>query len=222
MKIWLISDTHQRHHLLKVPENIDMVICSGDVSNPRDFVTNQHEVLNFIEWYASLPIEHKVCCMGNHDTSVEKRLVTPGDFASKGITYLEHASTKLAGLNIYGSPYTPSFGQGWAFNVKRSRLDAYWAEIPENTDILITHGPPKGILDITPEQGLVEQCGCKALLNHVHRVKPLIHCFGHIHNVDECFNAGKLVLPNLRTTFVNASIVSLRGELINHGQIIEL
>ena len=76
MKIWHISDTHTYHRLLEVPTDIDMVIFSGDCSNPRDPYPNEVEVRGFIDWYRSLKIQYKIFVAGNHDTSIENKFVT--------------------------------------------------------------------------------------------------------------------------------------------------
>ena len=80
MRIWHISDTHTFHNLLTIPQGIDIVIHSGDCSNPRDPYTNEPEVRDFIHWFKSLPIQHKIYVAGNHDTSIEKKLITKKDF----------------------------------------------------------------------------------------------------------------------------------------------
>lgn len=230
MKIWLISDTHGEHNHLKVPDEVDMMICAGDIGNSKDNYKNEQEVLNFISWCCPLEIKYKILIAGNHDTSIQAGLVDMKKYSSD-IIYLEHDSTVVEGIKIFGSPYTPFF-HNWAFNVKRSKLDAYWQSIPENTDILVTHGPPLGILDHTesgeglindPESGNkgVYSCGDKSLLNHVERVKPKIHVFGHLHSEDHCFNSGTMTISRLDTKFINASVVDLRRNLINNGQIIE-
>ena len=72
MKIWHISDTHGYHDLLEIPEGIDMVIHSGDCSNPRDPYNNEPEVRGFIDWFSSLDIKYKVYVAGNHDTSLKR------------------------------------------------------------------------------------------------------------------------------------------------------
>ena len=89
MKIWHISDTHTYHDLLRIPEGVDMVIHSGDCSNPRDPYNNEPEVREFIDWYKELPIKNKIYVPGNHDTSIEKKLVIKKDFTDAGIVYLE-------------------------------------------------------------------------------------------------------------------------------------
>ena len=48
-------------------------------------------------------------------------------------------------VRIYGSPWQPEF-YNWAFNLPRNgeEMKARWDAIPDNTDILITHGPAYG------------------------------------------------------------------------------
>jgi len=139
MKIWHISDTHTLHGFLKIPDGIDMIIHSGDVSNPSSPYLNEPEVLNFLEWFSSLDIKYKIFVAGNHDTSIEKRLVTPGQIHAKGIIYLENSSTQIGGINIWGTPCTPEFGVGWAWNRKREKMFKVWDSIPDDTDIVISH-----------------------------------------------------------------------------------
>lgn len=230
MKIWFISDTHQKHGFLKVPE-VDMIIHAGDVSNVKSTHENEQEVLNFICWFKNLDIKHKIWIAGNHDTSIEAGLVRPNEISNLKYQYLEHNSIVVDGLRIFGSPYTPAFNN-WAFNVKRSKSDTYWQAIPDDCDILITHGPPLGILDHTQngtsigtdENGntAVYSCGDKSLLNHIKRVKPKIHVFGHIHDEDRCFNAGITQVQGLDTKFINASVVDLSYKVCNNGYIIEI
>lgn len=124
MKILAISDTHGFHNEFhKLDFNgIDMIIHAGDISNSKSPSFNEGEVLNFLDWYSSLKVKHKILVAGNHDTSIEAKLVNPKEF--KNITYLYHESTTIEGINIFGSPYTPIFCN-WAFNKDRSKLDAY-------------------------------------------------------------------------------------------------
>ena len=225
MKILHISDTHCHHNLLSVPEGIDMIIFSGDCSNPRDPYINKQEVLDFIEYMKSLDIKYKIFVAGNHDTSIEKRLVTPGDFASKGIIYLENSSTCIEGLKIFGSPQTPSFGMGWAFNKKRDKMHEHWKHIPDDTDIIVTHGPPKNILDLSYDRdNNLECCGDSALRKRIIEIKPKLVCFGHIHNCEDIVNAGAMKLSNYDTVFSNGSVVTdgKFGKLSSNGNIFEL
>lgn len=225
MKIWHISDTHTFHELLEVPEGIDMVIFSGDCSNPRDPYNNEPEVRRFIDWFSTLPIEYKIFVAGNHDTSIEKRLVTNQDFLSNGIIYLENEHVIIDGIKIFGSPYTPQFGQ-WSFMKARHKLDAVWSNaIHDDTDIIVVHGPPKGCLDLSYDRsGNLGFCGDKSLLNRVLQVIPKLMLFGHIHNCEDIINAGTLQRSYLQTIFSNGSVVTDNefGRLSSNGNIFEI
>jgi len=223
MKIWHISDTHTYHDLLKVPNGIDMVIHSGDCSNPRDPYTNEPEVREFIDWYKELSPKYKIYVAGNHDSSIEKKLVTKKDFEDNGIIYLENDYVTIEGIKIFGSPYTPNFGN-WSFMRDRNKLDRFWhSAIHDDTDIVITHGPPKGILDKSEtREGLMECCGDKSLLNKLLEVQPAYHLFGHIHNCRGIVNAGMQKLSVCDTFFSNGSVVTdgKFGKLSSNGNIL--
>jgi Icc-related predicted phosphoesterase len=222
MRILAISDTHGFHKDLKDFSNIDMIIHGGDFSNAKNPMFNQSEAVDFLDWYNDIPVKYKVLIAGNHDTSVEARLVLPADF--KNIVYLEHEYVEIEGIKIFGSPYTPQFG-GWAFMRDRGKLDPFWEQIPYDTDILVTHGPPKGILDLSyNREDILEYYGDKELLNHVHRVNPKHMIFGHIHNFKDCYNKGTRTVHDLRTQFHNVSCVTDRKfelGLTSKGIIIE-
>lgn len=226
MKIWHISDTHGYHDLLSIPENIDIVINSGDCSNDKNPYNNESEVRNFIDWYKSLPIKYKIFVAGNHDTSIEKGLVKQKDFFNNDIIYLEDDYIHIEGLKIHGSPVTPNFGN-WSFMKGRDKLDKHWQRtIEDDVDILVVHGPPKGILDISDDRdGKLEYCGCKALKRHVmNRIKPKLMLFGHIHNSDDIINAGTMKLSICDTIFSNGSVVTDRrfGKLTSNGNIFDI
>jgi Icc-related predicted phosphoesterase len=94
--------------------------------------------------------------------------------------YLEDSYVTIENIKIYGSPWQPRFGKNWGFNLERGEeLKEKWEKIPDDIDILITHGPPESILDKT-DQGL--SVGCDQLFEFVmEKIKPKIHIFGHIH-----------------------------------------
>jgi len=225
MKIWHISDTHTYHDLLTIPEGIDMVIHSGDCSNPRDPYNNESEVREFIDWYKDLPIKHKIYVAGNHDTSIEKGLVKKIDFSMHNIHYLENDYINIEGVEVFGSPHTPRFGQ-WAFMKDRDKLDRFWRyAIHGYVDIIITHGPPKGALDKSYNRdGSMEMCGDKSLLNRVFELEPKLCLFGHIHNCKDIVNAGTLKFGNHETIFSNGSVVTdgKFGKLSSNGNIFEI
>ncbi len=204
MKILCISDTHGFHEELKIID-VDMIIHAGDFSNTRSSSINANECIKFLEWYEKLSIKYKILISGNHDTAVQAGLINFKYY--KTIIYAQHEMIEIGKLKIFGSPYTPTFGVGWAFNVPRHKLDVYWREIPKETDILVTHGPPKGILDLSyNEYDNLEYCGDKSLLNKVYEVCPKYHIFGHIHNNKDNFNWGKRIINDI--TFMNVSAVT--------------
>jgi Icc-related predicted phosphoesterase len=211
---------------LEVPTDIDMVIFSGDCSNPRDPYNNEPEVRGFIDWYCTLKIPVKIFVAGNHDTSIEKRLVTKEDFTKHGIIYLENDDVIIDGIKIFGSPFSPTFGYGWAFNKDRNKLERIWRKIiDEDVDIVINHGPPKGILDLSFDRaGNLERCGDKSLLNRVMEVNPKLCLFGHIHDSGDIINQGTMKLSHLDTIFSNGSVMKdgRFGKLTSNGNILEI
>ena len=104
MRIWHISDTHQYHDQLEIPDNIDVVIHSGDATNQRDPYRNEPEMHKFLDWYVALEIPNKVFVAGNHDASIERGLVRGDHIESLGINYLYNDSVIIGGLKIWGSP----------------------------------------------------------------------------------------------------------------------
>ena len=226
MKIWHISDPHTNHDLLVVPEDIDAVICSGDISNPRDLYTSNNQCMDFIEWYEKLPIKNKILIAGNHDIAIWRRAISPEFIRAKGIIYLENDFEIIDGITIWGSPYTPSFGDGWAFNKDRAKIHDIWQLAPDYTDIFVTHGPPKGILDHSYNQigNIYERCGCTALLKRILKIQPKLCLFGHIHNTEDIINAGTVKLSAYTTIFSNGSVVTdgKFGQLSSNGNILEV
>ena len=225
-KIFHVGDTHTFHNQLIVPE-ADIMIHSGDATNPRDPYINEKEMREFIDWYQTINIEHKFFIAGNHDISIERKLVVKKDFEKAGIIYLEHEFIKVDGLSFFGSPYTPTFGIGWAFNKAREKIDRAWESIPNNIDVLIVHGPPKGILDLSENRNHeLEFCGCSALRKHVlYRLQPKLMCFGHIHNFQGILNAGTKQVAGYETIFSNGSCVEdgrFDKGIVNNGNLITI
>jgi Icc-related predicted phosphoesterase len=119
---------------------------------------------------------------------------------------------EIEGLTVYGSPWQPEFGS-WAFNLPRGhQLRNKWRLIPPNTDILVTHGPPKGILDMTPRG---ESVGCEDLRHRLGAIAPKLHVFGHVHR-------GYGETAQADTHFVNASICDESYKPVNPPVVVEL
>lgn len=181
MKIVCISDTHNCNEQITVPDG-DLLIHSGDATvNGTD-----QEVIEFIQWFSNLPHKRKIFVAGNHDWLFEidnrhARLL----LADSKIIYLQDSAVEIDGLKIYGSPWQPRFFD-WAFNLNRGlELAEKWKFIPNDIDVLITHGPPHGILDQVPRPWGIENTGCEELRKRIEEVaehcRLKLHIFGHIH-----------------------------------------
>jgi Icc-related predicted phosphoesterase len=194
MRIVAISDTHEQHDQLNIPDG-DVLIHSGDFT----YTGKVEAVVSFNAWLGRLPHKYKIIIAGNHDKLFERNPTLAESLITNAV-YLKDSSVDIEGLSFYGSPWTPSFGHGWAFNANRGEhIQLYWDKIPEKTDVLITHGPPYGLLDEVPHYNGVENVGCEKLMEEIiYRVKPKIHIFGHIHE-----GYGQIELYSVK--FVNAS-----------------
>lgn len=191
-----ISDTHNTLHKIidKIPEG-DILIHAGDMTG----LGTVPEVVEALRQISSLPHRDKIVISGNHDLlfdkspNISKALL----LTHPGITYLQDNLKIIQGIRIYGSPWTPSFC-GWGFMCDRGpSIQKKWDMIPENLDILITHGPPHGHLDIS--EYTCTNVGCKNLRDTVYRVKPKFHVFGHIHGAHG-------IKKTEDTTYINAAI----------------
>ena len=205
MKIVCISDTHGKHDEIEVPAG-DLLIHAGDVSRGG----KPKEIRRFNKWLGTLPHRHKVVIAGNHDFWFENERGKAEAFITNAI-YLNDSGVTIEGINIWGSPITPWFFD-WAFNRARGReIRKYWDLIPQNTDILITHGPPKGILDKVAGG---EEVGCEELSEVLTYLCPKYHIFGHIHEAQ-----GTLEVNG--THYINASMLNLRYEAVHKAIVIE-
>lgn len=191
MKLYHTSDTHGWESDVKIPYGVDMIVHSGDATNYRREAFNFNEMTIFMEWYASLDIKYKIYVAGNHDSSVESRMYTKDMFKDHGIIYLEDEWMSINGIMFYGTPWTPTFGN-WSFMKNRGKLQPIYDNIHQDTQVLITHGPPRGILDLSYNRDdVLEFCGCKELRNTIEKLKSLrLSLFGHIHDYKDIRNNG--------------------------------
>jgi predicted phosphohydrolase len=208
MRLVLISDTHGRHGALALPDG-DVLIHAGDMSLRGE----SREIRYFGDWFAAQPHRHKIVIAGNHDFLFADE---PDQARAllRGCAYLEDSAICIDGVTFYGSPYTPRFFD-WAFNQDRGPASAArWEKIPAATDILITHGPPFGVLDRTVAG---EFAGCQDLLTAIRRVRPRLHVFGHIHE-----GAGIYEATDIGTTFVNASVLGHRHTVSHAPRVFDV
>lgn len=184
LKIVGISDTHNRHEKLLIPE-CDILIHAGDWTG----MGFEHEVRDFAKWLnKQTQAKHIVLIPGNHELEFENALpLSMHWFKEECPTahLLINESVTIEGIKFYGSPITPFFCD-WAWNKHRGDvIQSYWDAIPDDTQILITHGPPYHILDQTTHaDGTLrpDRLGCYQLMNRIKELKNLdLHFFGHIH-----------------------------------------
>jgi Icc-related predicted phosphoesterase len=208
IKLTFISDTHNKHSLITEDDlkGGDILIHSGDISS----MGYEHEIRRFLKWFSGLnQFKHKIFIAGNHDWMFERNSLLAKEILKEypNIIYLQDSSVTIDGIKIYCSPWQPTF-YDWAFNLPRNgeKLKWVWDMIPEDTDILVTHGPPYGYGD-TVHNRLNENLGCYLLKQRVEQVKPIIHCFGHIHT-------GTKISKNEHTTFINAAVLDEKYDYV--------
>ena len=194
-RLVLMSDTHGVHRDVVLPRG-DVLVHGGDFTKKGEMST----IEDLAEWFGSVAPQFSeiVCIAGNHDLPFhalhyenhwegfhETKLNPEKVRASlRNCTYLEDSSCIIeGGIKVFGSPWTPLYFN-WAFNLQRGdEILEKWRLIPEDTDILITHGPPLGRGDlVAKDQEKAIRTGCFDLLREIQtRVKPRDHVFGHIH-----------------------------------------
>lgn len=220
MRLVIFSDTHDRHLKMKPLPEGDVLIFCGDAQKTGYM---ECELYSLNKWLRAQAFRHKIVIAGNHDRTIEclGPEAAQKEFFTNAI-YLQDSGVEIGGLKFWGSPWVPELG-GWAFGLPRGNPIAEKRDlIPSDTDVLITHGPPMGILDECPpirgprRKANLEHAGCGSLVNAVRRVRPKVHCFGHIH---EC---GGRTHEEDGTVFVNASICNGRYEPTNPPILVEI
>ena len=245
MKICHISDTHNKHNEVQVPE-CDVVVFTGDVGGR----TNLVELTKFLIWFEKLPAKVKIIIAGNHDICLDKKWVDKQKsvgsiehmFARQHfedakkmieiyeVVYLNETEYVYEGVKFFGSPYSPSFHRdNWVFNADRgAEIKKKWDKIPKDTNVLLTHSPAFGVLDMVSIEGRTDwhidgHVGCQDLkLTIFNRLTDLkLHCSGHIHS-----NYGVVLekISNRRSVlFSNGAVVDNGyNVLINKPLIIEI
>ncbi len=219
MKIVCTSDTHRMHGMLKMPKG-DILIHAGDFTDWG----STSDMVDFKDWLREQDYKHKFFIAGNHDVKFE---IIPDYCKSifKGVaTYLDSDVVEVEGLKIFGTPYTPRFAGAFQLGFSSGEDDrAFWNTIiPDGIDILVTHGPPLGILDIVERindvdgKPDIEHCGSLGLLERVAEVKPKLHLFGHIH---QSYGTKK---SDYGTKFVNAAAQDFVKGILNKPIVVEV
>ena len=208
MKIVIIADTHGKHKFLELPKADTIIHCGDFTGMGRDY-----EVRVFMKWFGELKqYKNKIIIAGNHDWLFENNGTLARSLVPDNIIYLEDSEVVIDGIRFYGTPVQKHFCN-WAFNRDESILAQHWEDIPNDTDVLITHSPPYMIGDYVPWSG---NEGSPSLYNEVvKRIKPKIHCYGHIHE-----GYGLKVIDDIK--FYNASNLDGDYLCVNMPFVVEI
>ena len=234
MRVVCISDTHSRHLGLYNPPKGDLIIHAGDVSN----IGRKGEITDFLNWFSKLPYKYRIFIAGNHDFFFDhkwKAYTEMGEARFKGnyaglytkeevdsmvntfkddVTYLNDSGIEIEGFKIWGSPITPWF-HDWAFNRERGKdIKKHWKLIPEDTDILITHGPVHKILDRTREG---DEPGCEDLLEKILKTSIKVSICGHIHE-----SGGHTYSTGDGRIFINVSLLNRDYNVANKPVVFDI
>jgi Icc-related predicted phosphoesterase len=196
MKITCISDSHQHHKKIKMPET-DMIIHAGDFTYHGEY----DEVKKFLQWYGEQKAKYKLLICGNHEVEISKQpfQLLQQMCENEGIQLLHNSHTIIEGLTIFGSPNSNRFGRGWAYNSTEEELADIYNSILPDTNIVITHGPPFLCLDKCPN-GHVGSLALRKRMTELPKLKLLVT--GHIHE-----SRGTMIKDGV--LIVNASICGI-------------
>lgn len=178
LRILHISDTHGVHRRLRDLPEADVLVHSGDFT----MTGSEAEALDFLEWLCELPYRHKVFVAGNHDACLYGATL---DGLDDNVHYLCGSGVEIEGLKFWGVPM-------FMEDCVSGNQERLYAAIPDDTDVLITHTPPHGILDMDARR----HYGSRELLGRVRVIRPHLHLFGHIHKAHGTIDDGKTVFSN--------------------------
>lgn len=197
-----LSDTHGQHKNLKSLPEADVIVHSGDFT----FAGSEEEAYDFMNWFCNLPYKHKIFIAGNHDMCMYGADHIDG--LSRNVHYLYNNSVVIDGIKFYGIPM-------FMEDCMDGNLDVFINNIPDDTDVLITHMPPKGTCDLANYGKGPEHRGNATLAELLKKLHPTCHLFGHEHDA-----YGKTIKENV--IYSNACVVDNRYNLINNPTIINI
>lgn len=191
MRLVCISDLHN-NFISNLPEG-DILLIAGDLTSRG----KESELIAFDKYVAKLENDFKevIFIPGNHDYLFATNLPLAKSLVTHGKLLLNSSHTLPNGLKIFGSPVTPIFTGEWAFETDFDARSAVWNSIPNDTDIVMTHGPALGVLDLTSRGNI---SGCKYLGSRLAQLPNLkLHVFGHIHESHGMISNGKYISANV-------------------------
>jgi Icc-related predicted phosphoesterase len=217
LKLLGFSDSHARHREIQNLVPADVLICAGDIT----FRGEAHILQDFADWMKELPYKNKICIFGNHEIMqgyrINREPAVRELFEESGITLLHNSSVVIDGIKFYGSPCTPEYGNyAWMYS-RGKEAKEIWSKVPDDTGVLVTHGPPYGILDRVPCDSFShENVGCKELRARI-RELPKLKAWvgGHIHP-----SYGSMEEDGIK--FYNVSVCNKAYDCTNPAQLIEI
>ena len=215
MKIVAISDTHGQHDHVIFKEKADVLVFAGDWTRGRD--VDLQETDKFLKWLDKQPFEYKVIIAGNHEMQVEADPIGFRELLKTyNITYLEDESVTIKGVKFYGSPYSNEFCN-WAFMGSEEKLKDVYKNIPNDTNVLITHGPAYRCFDkVRHPYGGDNHVGSKVVRDRKASLKHLqLHICGHIHESGGCNKSGNVVS-------INASVLNASYDMVHDPYYVTL
>lgn len=228
-----ISDTHQENIAdivvtdLKTETfgTLDLLFISGDLTYRGDIDKLKQVAEQCEDLVTHGYVKDVVVVPGNHDKSFDPKFrknswfnpeIAKAQFKDRaGVHLLIHKAIELHGIKIFGSPWTPEFCN-WGFNYYPEKAQELWDDIPSDTQVLVTHGPPQFILDEVNDYMKIKYCGCPVLAKKIVQTPSIkYHLFGHIHE-----GYGKVVKDG--TTYLNSSIMNRNYKPTNRPQYFEI
>lgn len=203
--ITCISDTHGQHRALSKKHEMsgDFLFFAGDYQ-----LNGFDDGCDFVDWLSSLNFTYKIAIAGNHDCNYAIASDYAKRYSDKGVHFLMNESIEVEGLKIWGSPYSRKF-MDWSFMKEEWELEHIWKEIPNDTNIVLTHCPSFGILDNIGE----ERIGSITLRLKLDKMTNMnYHICGHVH---ERYGAMRNEQSPYRNWHINASVLTDKYKLKN-------
>lgn len=206
VRVVCMSDLHHKYkQLFEIPDG-DILLIAGDLTLRGE----GHELSAFNDWLGQQTHKHKVIIPGNHDLTFESNWEWAEAHVPEADAILNQTTYEAEGLKIYGEPRQPWF-HDWAFNVARPDMKKVWDKVPEDTDIVLTHGPPWGVGDLC-RNGHV---GCVHQREYIIKHEPRLVVCGHIHEGYGLYQLGK-------TLVANASTCNSKYQLVNPPIVVDM
>ncbi|CAD8141568.1 unnamed protein product [Paramecium pentaurelia] len=184
LKFVCLSDTHTKHP--NILEKGDVLIHCGDFTNGGDY----RDVKCFNQWLdKQTGFKYKIIIAGNHDLCFDplrfpqhyqdQKAQRQMNYLKNNFIYLENSEVDIEGYKIWGSPHSLEYWNG-SFQITPYQAKNIWDRINDNTDIVLTHGPPFGHGDMAQSE-VNRNVGDEYLFQRIKQIKPKYHIFGHIH-----------------------------------------